>query len=139
MFSKNYIFSPFHFYFLLSTASYMFLFFVLFFRAAPAAYGIFQARGRIGAIAAGPCHSKAGSKSRLWPIPQLMTMPILNPMMEARDQTHTLTDTSWDCNMLSHDENSCIIYIILFQSISFAFTHIYLLLLLTVIHNQYIH
>ena len=32
---------------------------------------------------------------------------ILNPLSEARDQTHTLMDTSWVCNPLSHNGNAC--------------------------------
>ena len=53
-----------------------FLFFGLF-RAAPMAHGGSQARGLIGAIAAGLCHShsSAGSKPYLQPTPQLMAMP----------------------------------------------------------------
>ena len=45
--------------------------------AAPAAYGGSQARGRIGAVAAGLCqsHSNAGSELRLQPTPQLTAMP----------------------------------------------------------------
>ena len=35
------------------------------FRATPAAYGDSQARGQIGAVAAGLCHSNTGSKPRL--------------------------------------------------------------------------
>ena len=69
--------------------------FVLLFRATPMAYGGSQTRGRIGAVAAGLHHSQSivGSKSNLhhsswqwW---------ILNPLMEARDQTHILMDTNW--------------------------------------------
>ena len=50
---------------------YMFFFFL--FRAASAAYGGSQARGRIGAAAANLHHSlsSAGSKLCLWPTPQL--------------------------------------------------------------------
>ena len=49
---------------------------VLLFQAVPAAYGGSQARGQIGAVAAGLCHSRgnAGSEPRL-PIPQLTAMP----------------------------------------------------------------
>ena len=49
------------------------------FRAAPMAYGGFQARGLIGAVAVAAglrhSHSNARSKPHLWPTPQLMAMP----------------------------------------------------------------
>ena len=53
----------------------LFFFFGLF-RATPKAYGSFQARGQIGAIAAGLCHrhSNARSEPLLRPTPQLMAM-----------------------------------------------------------------
>ena len=58
---------------------FIFLFFVfLLLRwAAPTAYGGSQARGRIGAVAAGlpQSHSNAGSEPGLQPTPQLMAMP----------------------------------------------------------------
>ena len=46
-------------------------------RAASAAYGGSQARGLIGAAAAGlgQSHSNEGSKTRLQPTPQLMATP----------------------------------------------------------------
>ena len=49
-------------------------FFLLFLRAAPAAYGNSQARAPIGAAAAGlrQNHSNEGSEPRLQPTPQLM-------------------------------------------------------------------
>ena len=49
----------------------------LLFRAAPTAYGGSQARGRIGAVAAGlrQSHSNAGSELRLQPTPQLTATP----------------------------------------------------------------
>ena len=54
-------------------------FFFLFaiFWAVPAAYGGCQARGRIGAVAAGlhHSHSNAGSEPRLGRTPQLMATP----------------------------------------------------------------
>ena len=57
----------------------LFLFFCLlaFSSAAPAAYGGSQARGLIGAAAAGLCqsHSNARSEPRLQPTPQLMATP----------------------------------------------------------------
>ena len=42
---------------------------------------------------------------------------ILNPLSEARDQTHILMGTSWIFNPLSHKENSkvnCIIYLFIY-------------------------
>ena len=59
---------------------FLFFFFCLFFafsRAAPAAYGGFQARGLIGAIATSlhQNHSNAGSEPRLLPTPQLTATP----------------------------------------------------------------
>ena len=56
------------------------LFYFVFFAiswAAPAAYGGFQARGLIGAIAASllQSHSNAGSKLCLGPTPQLTATP----------------------------------------------------------------
>ena len=55
---------------------YLFMSLVLF-RAAPAAYGTFQARGRIGAIVAGPrcSHSHARSEPHLRPTAQLTATP----------------------------------------------------------------
>ena len=56
---------------------FFFLFSFFFSRAAPTAYGGSQARGLIGASAAGLCHhySNAGSKPRLQPTPRFMAMP----------------------------------------------------------------
>ena len=73
----------------------IFLFFGLF-RAALMAYGSSQARGQIRAVAAGLRHSYSNprSKPRLQPTPQLTTMPILNPLSEARDGTYILKDAS---------------------------------------------
>ena len=59
------------------------------------AYGSFQARGRIGAVAAGL---------------QLEATWILNPLSEARNQTCLLMDTSEVFNLLSHNGNSCLIH-----------------------------
>ena len=52
-----------------------FLFFLL--RAAPVAYASFQVRGRIGAAAAGLCHSQSNARSELClqPTLQLTTVP----------------------------------------------------------------
>ena len=55
---------------------YLFIFFAISW-AAPVAYGGSQARGPIGAVAAGlgQSHSNAGSEPRLRPTPQLTAMP----------------------------------------------------------------
>ena len=65
-------------------------FFFLLFWAPPVAHGRSQARSWIGAAAAGLHYS-------------LQQCMILNPLREARDQTHILVDTSWVCNLLSHN------------------------------------
>ena len=54
-----------------------------------------QARGGIGAVAAGlhHSHSNARSELHLQPIPQLTTTLDPNPLSEARDQTSVLMDT----------------------------------------------
>ena len=56
--------------------------FFFLFRAVPAAYGSFHARGQIGIIAAG--YSSAGSEPRLLPITQLMQCRIPNLLSKAR-------------------------------------------------------
>ena len=62
-----------YFYFLF----YFFFVFLPFLGPLPAAYGGSQARGRIGAIAAGLCqsHSNTGSEPPLQPTPKLMATP----------------------------------------------------------------
>ena len=61
-------------------------------RAAPVAYGGAQARGLIGAVAAGlhESHSNAGSEPRLQPTPQLTASQIVNPLSKGRDRTRNL-------------------------------------------------
>ena len=58
---------------LLQIFFFFFFFFFSLSRAAPAAYGGYQARGPIGAVAPGLCqsHSNAGSKPHLQLTPQL--------------------------------------------------------------------
>ena len=53
------------------------LYFLFFSRTTPAAYGGSQARGRIGAAAAGLCqsHSNTRSELRLQPAPQVTATP----------------------------------------------------------------
>ena len=60
-------------------------------RAAPAAYGRSQARGRIRAAAAGHSHSHSnvGSEPRLQPTPQVTAMPDSQPTK----RTHVPMDT----------------------------------------------
>ena len=77
-----------------------FFFVFCLFKAAPAAYGVSQARGPIGATAAGLCHShsNAGSEPHLLPTQQLLWQcRILNPLSEARDQTRNLMVPSRIC------------------------------------------
>ena len=71
-------------------------FFLVFFRAAPKAYGSSQARGQVRATAAGLCHSHTRSELHLWPTLQLTAKldPLFNTLSRARDQTCILMDTS---------------------------------------------
>ena len=73
----------------------IFLFLLLLFRAAPAAYGGSQARGQIGTAAASLHHSQShsGSVQHLWPPPG--QHQVLDPLSEARDWTHNLMVSSW--------------------------------------------
>ena len=72
---RNNLTSPFPFFFFFLIFIYLFI--LLVFRASPVAYGGSQARGLIGTTAASlrHSHSKAGSKPRLWPTPQLTATP----------------------------------------------------------------
>ena len=77
----------------------------------PVAYGSSQARGQIGAAAAAHITATATAMPDLSCICNLHHSSwqhrVLNPLSEARDQTHVLMDTSWACNLLSHNGNSC--------------------------------
>ena len=66
------------------------------FRATPAAYGGSQARGRVGAVAAGLCHSNKGSEPHLRP----------TPLNEVRDRTCVLMDASQIRFRWVHNRNS---------------------------------
>ena len=90
------------------------LYILFFFRAVPAACGSSQARGQIGAAAASLHHSHSNIRSRphLQPTPQLMAIPV-DPLSEARDQTHILMDTNQILNLLNHNGNSLLVYFIL--------------------------
>ena len=63
---------------------FAFLSFLFVFRAAPAAYASSQARGWIGAVAAGLHHSLSNAGS-------------FDPLSETRDGTSVLVDTIWVC------------------------------------------
>ena len=81
---------------------------VCFLKATPGAYEGSQARGPIGAAAAGLHYSHSHARSKMHSSRQHW---ILNPRSEARDQTRVLTDTSWALNLLSHSGNSCFIFL----------------------------
>ena len=71
-------------------------FFILSFsRATSAAHGGSQARGRIGAAAAGLHHSPNSTGSEAHP--KLQLSQILNPLSKARDKTLIFMDTSRVC------------------------------------------
>ena len=88
------IFGP--FYLSLSLSLFFFFFCFFCFRVTPMAYGGSQARGPIGAVVTGLCHSHSNArfKSHLWPKPQLMAMPDPNSVSKARDWTRILMVTS---------------------------------------------
>ena len=71
--------------------------FFFFFMATPAAYGRSQARGWIGAAAAGLHHSPSnvGSQPCLQPTPQLMATLDPSPASEARVWIRILMNPSW--------------------------------------------
>ena len=73
-------------------------FFFLLFRATPAAYGDSEARGRIGAVAAGYATTTPPDPSHLCDLyHRSWQCRVLNPLSEARDQTCVLMDTSPVC------------------------------------------
>ena len=70
--------------------------FFIFFRAAPEAHGGSQARGQIGAVAAGlhHSHSHAGSKPHLRPTPELTATPDPYPTKQGQGSNCVLMDIS---------------------------------------------
>ena len=70
-----------------------------YFLATPVTYGSSQARGRIGAAAAGLCHShsKVGFQPHLRPTPQLMVTPDPWPTEQGQGLNPILMDTSQIC------------------------------------------
>ena len=80
---------------------FFFFFYLFLFRAAPAAYGSFQARGQIKAVVASLCHSHSYTRSEphLWLTMQLTQQRwILNPLSRAGSRTWVLMDTSRVCD-----------------------------------------
>ena len=67
----------------------------LLFRPVPMAYGSSQDRDPIKTAASGLCHNHNNARSKLclWPTTELVQS--LNPLSEARGQTHILMDASW--------------------------------------------
>ena len=78
------------------------------FRATSLAYGSSQTRGQSGAAAAGLNTATAMQDlSLICDLHRsLWQHQILNPLSEARDQTHNFMDASQVCNLLSHNGNS---------------------------------
>ena len=77
---------------------YLFVYLLLFFRAAPVAYGGSQARGWFGAVTTSLHHShrNSGSDPPVFDLHHsLWQHRILNPPIEAKDWTCIIMDTSW--------------------------------------------
>ena len=78
--------------------NFIYLFTALLFMTAPAAYGGSQARGPLGATAAGLCHSQQQCQiqamSATYIYHSSRQLRILNPLSEARDRTQVLMHTS---------------------------------------------
>ena len=91
--------------------------FFFLFRGTTVAYGSSQARNQIEAAAAGLCHSSATSDlSHICNLHcSLWQHQILNPLSEARHQTHILMDTSRFLNPLSHSRSSCAMILLILQ------------------------
>ena len=93
---------------LLPTYVFLFSFFLILFRATPVAYGSFRASGQIrAAVQTYPTATATLDPSSIFDLRcSLWQYWIFNPLNEAGDQTHILTDTSWILNPLSHKGNS---------------------------------
>ena len=91
-----------------STSHQTTIFFFHVFGATFAAYGCSQARGQIGAVATGPCHSHSsmGSEPRLWPALQLMTMPDPQPTEQGQKLELSPHGCWSDSFLLSHEGHS---------------------------------
>ena len=97
----------------------VFVFVFCLFRATTAVHGGSQARGRIGAAAAGLRHSHSNTNPSLVydPHHSVRQCWILNPLCKARDRTHVLMDTTWLRNLLSHSGNSYINRLLIYHDI----------------------
>ena len=86
-------------FFLFLLILFLFIYLCLLFRAILVIYGGSQARGQIGATAAGlrHSHSNAGPEPRLQPTPHSWQSWILNPLSKARDRTRNIMDPSQIC------------------------------------------
>ena len=106
-------------------------------------YGGSQARGRIGAAAAGLHHSHSNTGSEPICIPHYSSQQhrILNPPSEAKDWTHILMDTSWICfcwatkgtpllYFYPQNLSPCKVIIQFFSPVSFHYLFIYVYLFL---------
>ena len=56
-----------------------------------------------------PAYATATAMPDPRPVWDLQQHQILNPLTEARNRTWILMDTSWVCNPLSHNGNSCLL------------------------------
>ena len=70
------------------------------FMAAPEAYGSSQARGQIGAAAAGLCHSHSNTRSKphLQPMAQFVASQVLNPMSHSGNSLFVSLVVDLVCN-----------------------------------------
>ena len=98
------------------SSEFIYLFIYLaFFRATPAAYGGFQARGLIGAVAASlhQSHSNSGSEPHLRPTPQVTATLDPSPTEQGQGSNPPPRGSSSDSFLLRHDRNAIIL---IFQS-----------------------
>ena len=74
---------------------FCFVLFCFLFMTTPAAYGSFSGQGLDQSCSWRPCHShdNTGSKPHLGPMLKLVATWVLNPLSEARDGAHILTET----------------------------------------------
>ena len=93
----------------LSFFLFFFFFFFFFFCLLgphPQAHGGFQARGPIGTTATDLQQRGIQTVSAPYIHHSSWQHQIFKPLSKARHQTHIFMDTSWACNLLSHNGNS---------------------------------